>query len=89
MRVAYLGVPSGGNASDAGSAPRLPWNLAAHLSIAPSVLSALVDPRLQSYSAPPWLRARGDETLRWRVVALVDEGIPIAMSGWRDFSVKK
>lgn len=54
-----------------------------------SVLSALVNPDLQNYSAPPWLRDRSGETLRWRVVALGDQGIPIAMSDWRDFSVKR
>ena len=54
-----------------------------------SVLSALIDPNLRSYSAPPWLRDHNGETLRWRVVALGDQGIPVAMSGWRDFSVKK
>jgi len=54
-----------------------------------SVMSALVGPGLQNYSAPPWLRDRSGETLRWRVVALGKEGIPIAMSDWRDFSVKK
>ena len=54
-----------------------------------SVLSALVGPGLLSYSPPPWLRDRSGETLRWRVVALGKEGIPVAMSDWRDFSVKK
>ena len=52
-----------------------------------TVLSALVNPGVSTYTAPPWLWDHAYKTLRWRVQALAGDGSPLAESEWRDLSL--
>jgi len=53
------------------------------------ILTAMTNPGVMSYTAPPSLREHAGEKLRWRVEALGNEGIPIATSEWRDLRIEK
>ncbi len=49
-----------------------------------AALSAVLVAPVASYSAPSWLRDQtGPEGLHWRVVALDQEGEPLATTAWR------
>ena len=54
-----------------------------------NVLSAMLNPGVSTYTAPPSLRDHADEKLRWRVQALGTNGLPFATSDWREFRIKK
>ena len=41
-----------------------------------------------SYQAPPWLADNTESPLRWRVVAMMDDGNGKVASGWRNISFK-
>jgi hypothetical protein len=48
------------------------------------VLSALLQPGLESYRTPPWLSEKAPPgRYEWRVTALDSEGSPMSDSGWR------
>jgi hypothetical protein len=52
-----------------------------------SVLSAIIKSTETSYSAPPWLKDEAGVPLRWRVVAVGENGTTIAKSEWRNFVI--
>lgn len=54
-----------------------------------SVLSAVLNPGISSYTAPPSLREHAGERLRWRVQAIGDKEMPFATSDWRAFRIKE
>lgn len=54
-----------------------------------NVLSAVLNPGISSYTAPPSLRDYAGERMRWRVQAIGNEEMPFATSDWRDFRIKK
>ncbi len=48
------------------------------------VLSALLQPGLESYRTPPWLSEKAPPgRYEWRITALDSEGSPMSDSGWR------
>ena len=48
------------------------------------VLSALLQPGIESYRTPPWLKDKTSPgRIEWRVTALDAEGAPMSDSGWR------
>jgi hypothetical protein len=48
------------------------------------LLSALLQPGLESYRTPGWLKEKAPPgRLEWRVTALDAEGAPMNDSGWR------
>jgi hypothetical protein len=51
------------------------------------VLEAMVTSAVSSYSAPPWIRERYRDDLRWRVVAFGPSGDPISRSDWVAFEI--
>ncbi len=51
------------------------------------VISALVNPGVSAYTAPPWIAERAGRGLRWRVVALDAAGLEMAQSAWRSLRV--
>ncbi len=50
------------------------------------IISAAVDPKDTSYSAPSWLNLN-QGALRWRVLAFGGKGSPIAQSNWQQFQI--
>ncbi len=52
-----------------------------------SLLSALVKGNVTSYTAPPWIRERTGEWLRWRVIAIGTAERPKFRSAWRRFEI--
>lgn len=51
------------------------------------VLSALLQPGIETYRTPPWLKEKTPPgRLEWRVTALDAEGSPMSDSGWRGFA---
>jgi hypothetical protein len=53
------------------------------------VLAALVAPGSGSYAAPPWfVQAQRGQALRWRVLALDENGRPLAGSEWRALELR-
>lgn len=53
-----------------------------------SVLSAVVEPGVSYYSAPPWLREVEGKLLYWRVQALGEKNKVVAQSTWRELLIK-
>ncbi|MFQ5458875.1 MAG: hypothetical protein ACE5FC_10565, partial [Myxococcota bacterium] len=53
-----------------------------------NVLTAMLGPPVSTYTAPPTLRDHAGEGLRWRVLAIGPQGIPIASSLWRALRLK-
>jgi hypothetical protein len=53
-----------------------------------SILSALVKPGVSQYAAPPWLAERAGKPLRWRVIALNQQGEIVARSDWRSIQMR-
>ena len=53
------------------------------------VFSALIDPGVSSYSAPPWLRDFSGKTLRWKIQSLGLEGDTIAETSWNTFEISQ
>lgn len=51
-----------------------------------SILSALVDKNISSYTAPTFLNDH-QEPIRWRVEALGPTGVPFSQSAWRDLQI--
>jgi hypothetical protein len=49
------------------------------------VLSAVLDGKTTSYTAPPWLRESANKSLRWRVVAIAENGVVSLQSNWQPF----
>jgi hypothetical protein len=55
-----------------------------------SILSALLPTDTGTYRAPSWLKERaGTDVLRWRVIALADNGEQLSESSWRTFSFRE
>lgn len=54
-----------------------------------AVLTAIVNPGVSSYTAPPWLAQRAERPLRWRVIALGADGEALARSRWRALQVEE
>lgn len=52
-----------------------------------SVLSAIIKSTETSYRAPPWLKDEAGVPLRWRVVAVGENGATIAKSEWRNLVI--
>jgi hypothetical protein len=50
------------------------------------ILTALVDPGVSSYTAPPWIRSHRGEPLRWRVQAVGADGETTGQTPWNEFS---
>lgn len=49
------------------------------------ILSALVEPGVSSYTAPPWINDQPGQVMQWRVRALNPQGGLLAQSRWRTF----
>lgn len=54
-----------------------------------SILSAVLDAKTTSYTAPPWLQEKIGQTLRWRVQAIAPGGQTMAESQWSEFQLQK
>jgi hypothetical protein len=55
-----------------------------------SLLQAVVLPSVGFYRAPSWLKEKvGNNSLRWRVVALDATGKPLAETAWRNLRITK
>ncbi len=52
------------------------------------VLSALVEAGQSTYLAPPFLQNHAAKPLRWRVIALDEDGDALARSEWSDFAIE-
>lgn len=53
------------------------------------VLSAVLNAKTTSYTAPPWLQQKAGQTLRWRVRAISNDDTTIAESEWSEFQFQK
>lgn len=53
------------------------------------VLSAVLNEKTTSYTAPPWLEQKPGQTLRWRVRAIKSGDTTIAESEWSEFQFQK
>ena len=51
------------------------------------IVSALLNAGTEQYTAPPWLAARVDEPLRWRIVGLNSAGEVLSASDWSSFQI--
>lgn len=50
-----------------------------------AILSAALNSETTSYTAPPWLQNHAKKLLRWRVLAISENGEVILQSAWRQF----
>lgn len=52
------------------------------------ILSAVLDSKTTSYTAPPWLQESVGKSLRWRVQAIDKTGKVIVQSNWQEFKLQ-
>jgi hypothetical protein len=50
-----------------------------------SILSAILDNQTNHYTAPPWLQESVGKPLRWRVLAIGNDGAVLIQSEWYEF----
>jgi hypothetical protein len=51
------------------------------------ILSAILDNQTTQYVAPPWLHERVGQSLRWRVIAIANNGSVLVQSNWSEFKL--
>lgn len=90
-------APRDGSRLAAAALLNFSWNSAKDVSVyqveiageETSVLTALVDGTVTSYTAPPWIRLRAGEVLQWRIVGFGTSGKPKFRSEWRSFHINQ
>lgn len=52
------------------------------------ILSAILNGETTSYTAPSWMQSSAGKSLKWKVLAIGENGTVILQSGWRNFQLQ-